>query len=141
MNKMKSLSLLFLLFIFSCATKFKNPEKFINSPNECSALEDGLSGISSEPDYGYTPDKPVRVGGGSNNELKYLHMLAGPKKEFIDEFFQAGSTWGKGVTVVGYKVVMNRDTLEKTIYLDTHNCRDPLAPLGFTVRDDFKEVK
>ena len=139
MKKIVSFSMFF--FISGCATKFKNPEKFINTPSECPALEDGLSGISTESDYGYTVEKPVRVGGGSINELKYLHMLAGPKNEFIDNFIESGSSWGKGVTVTGYKVVLNRDTMEKIIYLDTHNCRDPQAPQGFTVKDDFKEVK
>ena len=55
-----------------------------------------LSGISQEADYGLTPDNPVRIGGGSKNELKYLHMLGGPEKEYVIIFLKSVQAGEKG---------------------------------------------
>lgn len=111
-----------------------------NQDVDCPGLEDGLSGVATDTDYAYTMEKAVRVGGGdSKNELKYLQMFLGPNREFLDGYFKVGNFWGNGLTLSGYKVILNGDTVKKTIYLDPHHCKDPKAPSGFTVRDQFQE--
>jgi hypothetical protein len=132
-----------LSFIFvSCTHTAKYPQDFHDQEQQCAELDDGLSGVSSDPTYGYAMENAVRIGGGgSENELKYMQMLLGPQKELIESVFKAGSFWGNGLTLSGYKVVINGDTLPKIIYLDSHHCRDPKAPVGFNVKEEFHEVK
>ena len=87
-------------------------------------------------------ENAVRVGGGSSeNELKYLQMLLGPNKEFIDAFFKVGSFWGNGLTLSGYRAILKGDTLPKLIYIDIHHCRDPKAPVGFNYKTEYRELK
>ncbi len=132
----------FFFAIFSCGRSVRYPANFQNQPPECPDLEDGLSGVSEDPTYGFAMENAVRVGGGtSENELKYLQMLLGPKKEFIDGFFKAGNFWGNGLTLSGYRAIINGDTLTRILYIDTHHCRDPKAPAGFNYKTEYREIK
>ncbi len=130
-----------LLMLFGCAHTLP-PPPYQGNRQDCADLDNGLSGIAADSTYGYIQTNPVRIGGGStDNELTYMHMLLGPNKELIGEIFKVGSYWAAGSTLSGYKVVINGDTLPKTIYLDTRHCHDPQAPIGFNIKEEFKEVK
>jgi len=129
-------------FFISCSPTAKRPANFQNQGQDCPDLEDGISGVSADSTYGFMMDNAVRVGGtSSENELKYLQMLLGPKQEFIDGFFKVGSFWGNGVTLSGYRAIINGDTLPKIIYIDTHHCRDPKAPTRFNFKTEYRELK
>jgi hypothetical protein len=108
---------------------------------DCPQLDDGLGGVSQDPEYGYAPEKPVRVGGGSKNELKYLHMLLGPNMEFIESVIRVGNSWVNETQVSTYKIIVRGDTLAKAIYLDTRNCHDPKAPMGLNFKEEYKEIE
>ena len=129
------------LIYAACMNSPRYPGNYQNLRKECPQLDDGLNGVSEDPDYGYTMEKPVRVGGGPKNELKYLHMLLGPNMEFIESVLSIGTFWGNNISLSGYKIIIRGDTLSKPIFIDNQNCRDPKAPMGFNFKEEFKEVE
>jgi hypothetical protein len=83
--------------------------------------------------YGYTPEEPIRVGGGAGGELAYLQRLRGPKGEQL-RYKRRGSR--SGPPPVGGMLDLYEVTypgLEKpvTLYLDMYNHQEPRAPAGF----------
>ena len=112
-----------------------------------------LAGVSNDPKYGVTSEKPIRVGGGfaegSANQIKYLQSLRGPNGEKI-KFKRTGSccmfvtpngiqtTTTDGKTVgVGlldqYEVTYKGLDKPIVLYLDLYDYETPQAPMGFTV--------
>jgi hypothetical protein len=134
---------LFWLLLQACASKrvHQYDARSTHDREECPELHNGLSRISADPNYGYEVERPIRVGGGPNNEITYLQMLLGPQGQYLDQYFKDGYRVGvDGVTRLNqWHIVVDGDTLPKPIFLDMAHCADPQAPLGFQIKDEFKE--
>jgi hypothetical protein len=98
--------------------------------------------LSSDPSYGYTPDKPVKTGPvASRFHLLYLNSLRGPNSEVVEyervgsccEFEDKSLPLGGGLLDV-YKVRIDgsRDVL--MLYVDMYRQGVPQFPVGFTAR-------
>jgi hypothetical protein len=93
--------------------------------------------VSTDPEFGFTQEKAIRVGGGAAyvvaREQAYLRGLRGPGGEPIS-FKRTGATGGQaGLAIVDvYQVIYA--SLEKplTLYIDAYHWADPIAPAGFT---------
>ncbi|OJH39026.1 hypothetical protein BON30_20885 [Cystobacter ferrugineus] len=88
--------------------------------------------------YGYTPEEPIKVGGGPAGEREYLQYLRGPEGQRLS-FERLGSCCGfedpslpyGGGLLDMYEVTY--EGLEKpvTLYLDMYRRQEPRAPAGF----------
>ena len=89
--------------------------------------------IAKNPDYGYTLDLPIKIGGGESNgpdrEQEFLSGLLGPRGEIIG-FYRSESIEHNGVVLDKYIVNYKNNT--KTLYMDMYNYDDPRIPFGFT---------
>lgn len=88
--------------------------------------------------YGYTPEDPIKVGGGPQGEREYLEYMRGPEGQRL-RFHRLGSCcafkdpslpFGGGLLDM-YEVTY--EGLEKpvTLYLDMYRLEEPRAPVGF----------
>ena len=102
--------------------------------------------VSTDPDYGFTADKPIKVGGTVNgggplNERRYLNALAGPDGESImyDRkgnccgFKTDNGFMGYGLLDV-YKVTWKGSSDTLTLYINMYDYSTLYAPVGFTIR-------
>jgi hypothetical protein len=97
--------------------------------------------ISTDPDYGLSPSKPVRVGGGAlyvaARERRYLEALRGPAGQQIS-FKRLGQTRPPGAGPNSLDIIddwqITYEGLEKpiSIYIDAYRYGEPRAPVGFT---------
>jgi hypothetical protein len=88
--------------------------------------------------YGYTPEDPIKVGGGPRGEHEYLQWLRGPEGQRL-RYKRLGSCCGfkdsslpmGGGLLDMYEVTY--DGLENPVrlYLDMYRREDPRAPAGF----------
>jgi hypothetical protein len=88
--------------------------------------------------YGYTPEDPIKVGGGPRGEHEYLQWLRGPEGQRL-RYERLGSCCGftdpslpfGGGLLDMYEVTY--DGLEKPVklYLDMYRHEGPRAPAGF----------
>ncbi|EPX57525.1 hypothetical protein D187_009799 [Cystobacter fuscus DSM 2262] len=88
--------------------------------------------------YGYTPEDPIKVGGGPSGEHEFLRYLRGPEGQPLS-FERLGSCCGfkdsslpfGGGLLDMYEVTY--EGLEKpvTLYLDMYRRQEPRAPTGF----------
>ncbi|MBI5841725.1 MAG: hypothetical protein HZB19_16665 [Chloroflexi bacterium] len=87
--------------------------------------------IAKDRDYGYTQEKPIKVGGGadfgSEMEKGYLSVLLGPRGEIV------GYYWDESVEVNG--VILDKYTIRfgntyKTLYFDMYNDEELQVPFG-----------
>ncbi len=97
---------------------------------------------AADPEYGYTPEKPIKVGGvteGPARERAFLAELRGPEGETV-RFERLGSCcpfpsrngiMGSGLLDI-YLVWTGSSTEPKTLYLNMYEYEAPMVPLGFT---------
>ncbi|QRN95048.1 hypothetical protein JRI60_39100 [Archangium violaceum] len=88
--------------------------------------------------YGYTPEAPIKVGGGPRSEHEYLQYLRGPEGQRLRyqrlgsccDFKDPSLPFGGGLLDM-YEVTY--EGLEKpvTLYLDMYRREEPRAPAGF----------
>ena len=88
--------------------------------------------------YGYTPEDPIKVGGGPDGEHEYLEHLRGPEGQPLSYnrrgsccgFEDASLPFGGGMLDM-YEVTY--EGLEKPVqlYLDMYRRETPRAPSGF----------
>ncbi len=99
----------------------------------------GAQAVGQEPSgYGYTPEDPIKVGGGPQGEREYLRLLRGPEGQPL-RFHRRGSCCGfqdASLPLGGGMLDMYEVTyegLEKpvTLYLDMYRREEPRAPTGF----------
>lgn len=93
----------------------------------------GKAAAQKPTGYGYTPEDPIKVGGGIRGEREYLQRLRGPKGQQL-RFERRGSYSGPppgGGLLDVYELTY--DGLEKPvmIFLDMYRSEDPRAPAGF----------
>jgi hypothetical protein len=88
--------------------------------------------VAEDPEYGFTPQKPVQVGGGpmffAARQRRVLDVLRGRDGQTI-RYKRLGSTEGPDGTMLDmYEVVY--DGLDKPlkIYMDGYHFNEPLAP-------------
>jgi len=88
--------------------------------------------VASDPDYGYTMDNPVKIGGGeAEAEARaeaYFSALGGPYGDTIT-YQKTDSMELDGAAMNIYEVSLSDST--KTMYLDYTNYENPQAPDGF----------
>lgn len=102
--------------------------------------------VSTDPAYGVTPEKPVKVGGGFSDGAKhqesYLNALRGPDGQPV--------TWKRLGTCCPFKtpngIVGERGLLDRVevtykglqepviLYLNLYDRETPRAPVGFTLK-------
>ena len=97
--------------------------------------------VSADPEYGLTPAKPVRVGGGAlyvaARERRYLEALRGPAGQVIT-FKRLGQARppeeNKERIIILDHWQVTYEGLEKpiSIYIDAYRYGAPFAPAGFT---------
>ncbi|MEO1515450.1 MAG: 2-dehydro-3-deoxyphosphooctonate aldolase [Bacteroidota bacterium] len=105
-----------------------------------------LREISTDPEYGYTEKKPIKVGGASSsegpkNERRFLNALAGPNGEKITykrlrsccAFKSDNSPMGAGMLDV-YE--LEWDGLDKPVqlYINMYDPGEIKAPKDFTIK-------
>lgn len=103
-----------------------------------------LSGVSTDPTYGFTKANPIKVGGapdrtGSRNEQMYLHALRGPEGQPI-RFERTGSCCqfetpngiGGGGMLDIYEVAYEGLKRPLELYINMYDHEAPKAPVGFT---------
>ncbi len=100
--------------------------------------EPGTCQISTDPDYGYTQAKAIRVGGGAFDgpprERYYLDNLLGPNGEEVT-YQRLGSLNFEDTILDEYEIVYGNTTV--ILYIDEYAFERPLAPVGFTCWDEF----
>ncbi|MEX2272186.1 MAG: energy transducer TonB [Vicinamibacterales bacterium] len=98
--------------------------------------------VSTDAEYGYTKDKPIRVGGtpllGPARQRRYLQALVSPTGQAV-AFARRGSLVpnAEGIILDLYEVTYTG--LEKPIelYLDLYRWEPPKAPKGFACAREF----
>ncbi|HEX8328376.1 MAG TPA: hypothetical protein VF629_12600 [Hymenobacter sp.] len=100
--------------------------------------------VSDDETYGYTPQNPVRVGGGRSagmrNQLRYLNALKGPQVQAVTYERQASCCPFKtrrGVVdntalIDVYAVSWTGKATPVTLYINMYRGGKLLAPQGFT---------
>jgi len=82
--------------------------------------------------YGYSPEEPIKLGGGVRDQHEYLQRLRGPTGQQL-RYVRRGccSPPFTGGVLDMYEVTY--DGLQKpvTLYLDMYHREDPRAPAGF----------
>lgn len=100
--------------------------------------EPGACRVSTDPEYGYTEAKAIRVGGGAwdgpPRERYYLDNLKGPHGEEVT-YQRLGSLPYEDTILDEYEVVYGDTTV--LLYIDEYAFEPPLAPLGFTCWGEF----
>lgn len=97
--------------------------------------------VSADPDYAYTQDKPVQVGGdfldGPARARAYLNGLAGPNGEVIN-YERTGSLVAEDGTVLdGYEISIAGLDQTVTIFVDQYHFDTLYAPDGLTCNGAF----
>jgi len=97
--------------------------------------------VSSDPDYAYTQDKPVQVGGdfleGPARARAYLNALAGPNGEAV-RYERTGSLVAADGTVLdGYEISIAGLDQTVTIFVDQYHSDTMYAPDGLTCNGAF----
>jgi len=105
-----------------------------------------VSTQSLDQAYGYGPDKPVKVGGASENqgpfrERLFLEQLSGPKGQALRyqrkgsccPFATPNSDLGTGMLDI-YEVWVGTEPTPRTLYLNMYDFEAPQAPVGFLAK-------
>ncbi|NME68695.1 2-dehydro-3-deoxyphosphooctonate aldolase [Flammeovirga aprica JL-4] len=104
-----------------------------------------VTGISSDPSYGFSPQKPIEVGSegsGPKNERRYLNALTGPNGEAIS-YYRAGSCcpiksdmalFGDKVMLDNYRVTWEGSKDTVSIYINMYDSGELMAPKGFGIK-------
>ena len=98
--------------------------------------------VSTDPDYGFSPDDPVQVGSnqlsdGPERELVYLLTLRGPEGEEVFYTRQSPQFNQAGTIVDPYLVEYEGLKEPLTLYFDLYTYAPLFVPLGFTCEAPF----
>ncbi len=95
----------------------------------------GKAAAQQPTGYGYTPEDPIKVGGGIHGEHEYLKGLRGPKGQEL-RYKRRGSYSGPppvGGLLDVYEVTYDGLKTPVLLYLDMYRREDPRAPAGFSL--------
>jgi len=94
--------------------------------------------VSTDDTYGYTPENPVKVGGGAfdgpGRERAYLDNLLGPNGEALS--YERRGSIPHGDTILDIYVVSGLGQAVE-LHLDEYSYAPLLAPVGFTCKGEF----
>ena len=86
--------------------------------------------IAKNPDYGYTTELPIKIGGGTSEgpyrEEYFLNGLLGPHGEIVS-YYRTGTVEKDGIILDEYVVVYGNNNA-RTIYMDIYNYDSPQIP-------------
>lgn len=98
--------------------------------------------LSTDPDYGFSPDNPIQVGSnqlsdGPERELIYLLTLRGPNGEEV--FYTRQSPQFNQANTIVDPYLVEYDGIKEplTLYFDLYNYAPLLVPLGFICEAPF----
>ena len=140
----KALLPLVLIMLSACSlTKYPTKNYSQTKKGNGSFL---ITAISTDPNYGYSPEKAVEVGGvknsqGPNNERRYLNSLRGPNGETL-KFHRRGSCcavksengFGGYAMLDIYEVYWKGSDDTLSIYINMYDSTELFAPQGLTIR-------
>jgi hypothetical protein len=93
----------------------------------------GKAAAQKPSGYGYTPEDPIKVGGGVRGEHEYLQRLLGPKGQQLR--YERRGSYSAPPPAEGlldmYEVTYDGLKTPVTLYLDMYRREDPRAPAGF----------
>ena len=98
-----------------------------------------LPGVSDDPAYGTTQEKPIKVGGSSREQVRYLNALRGPNGETIRYERQGhccpceteNGIMGTGMLDV-YALTYEGLDEPNVLYLTFYDYEQPMAPEGYS---------
>lgn len=105
-----------------------------------------ISEKSTDPNYGYTPEKPIMVGSengsGPLNERRFLNALAGPEGQRIKyyrigsccSFYTKNGLYGNGGLLDKYNVSYPGLKKDIVLYINMYDSDTLKVPVGFTLR-------
>lgn len=101
-----------------------------------------LCPFSVDPEYGFSPDKPIQVGNtnlkdGPERELLYLLTLRGPENQEVIFSRQAPQFNQAGVIVDPYLIEYSGLEVPILLYFDLYNFASLQVPIGFTCEAAF----
>lgn len=137
--KIEIFLILFLVGMIGC-TSSKSLAK--NQPVMKDANSLKLTEISDDDEYGLSPKKPVKTGGGPTYERYYLNALAGPDGETIS-YYRNGSCcptksknamFGNSVMLDEYYVTWEGSSDTISIFINMYDSDEVKAPKGFTIK-------
>ena len=139
MNKLL-ISIAFIAVAFiGCAAPNQNASRWAAMIETCESDAFTNLQVSTDSLYGFSPNAPVRVGGGAKSEYFYLSLLSGANGEVIDSVYRIGSYGGTNrsgasVMIDGFNAYSKGAKISKTIYLDMYQCDSIKIPQGFLPR-------
>jgi hypothetical protein len=99
--------------------------------------------ISQDPGYGFSKEKPIKVGPRSRTNLHilFLNALRGPQGQPLEyerqgaccEFPSVHTPMGIGLLDV-YRIRVDGTDQDRLIYVDMYEPGPPQIPMGFTLR-------
>ncbi len=138
-----------VLFLSACSTSKKFTRNDFGSPNLKQELLDyftfKIDVHSEDENYGYTPNDPVMVGGGSiegpKNQRRFLNALAGPNGEKVEyhrigsccQFGTTNSEFGGGMLDM-YNVTIEGTEKSVTLFINMYDSDTLRVPVGFSLR-------
>lgn len=99
-----------------------------------------LTKTATSPGYGYSPQEPIKVGGGEASERQYLNSLRGPQGQEV-QYERTGSCCPfeiKNSEIGGmldvFKVIWEGAAKPIVLYLDMYDADELFVPGGLTAR-------
>ena len=98
--------------------------------------------IAEDPEYGFSPDRPIQVGNtnftdGPEREQLYLLTLRGPENQEVIFSRQAPRFNQSGTIVDAYQIEYNGLEHPIMLYLDLYHFASLQLPIGFTCEAAF----
>lgn len=149
MKKVLSFFLLFTLLTSCISTKstIRNIDDSIPGPELNEKFNSFIiTKYATDKKYGYNQDYPVNVGftsleDGTNNEIRFLNSLAGPKGEKIAYKMKQSCCpfpTKKGdigaATIDVYEITWEGQSKPITLYIEKFEKGELMIPIGFTAR-------
>lgn len=145
------LTILLMLFLSGPGTGGVVAADAASPKTFCEALRHGLE-VSDDPEYGYTPEKPILVGGGLEDYIghqqrwMYLDLLLGPKgKPLKYERIGIGGFYRSDHALIGKeapidKIEIRSKGMKRTyLYMSLYDHADLRIPQGLTIDDDLRQ--
>ncbi|MEO8516668.1 MAG: 2-dehydro-3-deoxyphosphooctonate aldolase [Flavobacterium sp.] len=149
MKKVLSFFLLFTVFTSCISTRstIRNIDDSIPGPELNEAFNSFIiTKYATDKKYGYNQDYPVNVGftsieDGTNNEIRFLNALAGPKGEKIKYQLKQSCCpfpTKKGdvgaATIDVYEITWEGQAKPVIFYIEKFEKGELMIPIGFTAR-------
>jgi hypothetical protein len=94
---------------------------------------------SLDPTYGFSPENPIRIGGGAASQAReeqYLKTLLGPLGQLVSYERVGQESHGDGLLSI-YRLNFAQLEQPLMLYLDANSYGSPFAPVGFRCNGPF----